>query len=92
MNLVIIGNVRTNGETIKKVSSLMIEAGINVRYPTEDDDNLETGMVIQETFERIDWCDFALAIPKEGITFGISTTYELTYARKRGKPVLIYYG
>lgn len=92
MNIVVIGNTKTNGETIRKIATMLIDSGVSVRYPSEE--GLDTGeeVNIEETFDRVDWCDCVIAVPREGITFGYATTYEMTYAKHVNKPVLIYYG
>lgn len=91
MNVVIIGNPSTNGDRIKELATSLSEGGVNVRYPTIDAlDTTEDASII-ETFERIDWSNFVIAVPKEGLAFSAKTTSELAYAKHCKKPVLIYY-
>lgn len=89
MNIVIIGNPRKSGDKIKTLATELSEAGINVRYPAEN--SLDSTEDIKETYERIDWSDFVIAVPVEDITFDYSTTSSLAYAKHTKKPVLISY-
>lgn len=91
MNIVIIGNAKSNGEKIKNIASVLTEAGINVRYPTVDELDTSEDFSIIESFERIDWAHFVIAIPKEGLAFTQTVTSEVAYAKHCKKPVLIYY-
>ena len=91
MNIVLIGNPKTNGETIKEIAGTLTDAGISVRYPTGDSLDIGEDVAIIETFERIDWADFVIAIPKNGLTFNQSTTSEIAYAKHRKKTVFIFY-
>lgn len=91
MNIVLIGNPKTNGDTIKEIAAKFVDAGMNVRYPTVDE--LPTGedVAIIETFERIDWADFVIAIPRDGLSLNYATTSEIAYAKHKHKAVFLYY-
>lgn len=91
MNAVIIGNPKTNGEKVKDIATMLTEAGINVRYPTIDTLETSEDFSIIETFNRIDWSNIVIAIPREGLTFGPTITSEIAYAKHSKKPVFIYY-
>lgn len=91
MNIVIIGNPKRCGDKIKEIAAVLTESGINVRYPTSDMLETNDDLNIQETFSRIDWADFVLAIPREGLGFDHSTMGEVAYAKHVRKPVFVYY-
>lgn len=91
MNIVLIGSPKTSGEKIKEIATTLTDAGINVRFPTVDMVDIGDTNAMIETFERIDWADFVIAIPREGLTFTSSTTSEIAYAKHKKKAVLIYY-
>lgn len=84
MNIVLIGNMKTNGEKIKAIAEKFSETGINTRYPSEHFDMIKA-------FENIDWADHVIAVPREGLTFDHSTDSEISYAKYRKKDVFIYY-
>lgn len=88
MNMVIIGNPSTSGDRIKEVATELIASGINVRYPSSDAVEEESAI---ETFERIDWSNFVIAIPRDALNFDTSTANYLAYAKHTKKPVFIYY-
>lgn len=91
MNIVIIGNIKTNADDIKSIAEKLAEAGIGVRYPAFDMPDVSADSEMVAAFERIDWADFVIAIPRDGLTFSHATTSEIAYAKYRKKPVLIYY-
>lgn len=91
MNIVIIGNPKRCGDKIKEIAAVLTESGINVRYPTSDTLETNDDLNIQETFSRIDWADFVLAIPREALGFDQSTMGEVAYAKHVRKPVFVYY-
>lgn len=88
MNMVIIGNPSVNGEEIKTIATELTESGINVRYPSSD--TVEELSAI-ETFERIDWSNFVIAVPRDALNFDAATANYLAYAKHTKKPVLIFY-
>lgn len=85
MNIVLIGNMKTNGDKIKAIAEKFSITGITARYPSGQSD-------IIKAFENIDWADIIIAIPREGLTFDHSTDSEISYAKYRRKDVFIYYG
>lgn len=93
MNIVIIGNAKNQSisEKITSFASTLVEAGLNVRYPSSDSLDTAEDLNFQETFSRIDWADIVLAIPKEGLSFAHSTMSEVAYAKHVKKPVFVYY-
>lgn len=93
MNIVILGNAKTPSvsEKITAIASTLVEAGLNVRYPSSDTLETAEDLNFQETFGRIDWADMVLAIPKEGLSFAHSTMSEVAYAKHVKKPVFVYY-
>lgn len=88
MNIVIIGNPKASSECIKEIAESFTEAGINVRYPSVDSIEQNSAM---ETFERIDWSNFVIAIPKVDLNFDSATAIYLAYAKHMNKPVFIFY-
>lgn len=92
MNVVIIGNPKTNSEVLKSIAGKLTEAGLSVRYPTVEMLDLGEDSAIIETFERIDWADMVIAVPKEGLVFNHTITSEIAYAKHKQRPVFIYYG
>ena len=90
MNVVIVGNLKTNGDTIRGISETLTGSGINVRYPTDGLTSSDDASAI-DIFERIDWADIVIAVPKNGLTFTQSTSLEISYAKYRKKMVLILY-
>lgn len=93
MNIVILGNAKNPSvsEKITAIASTLVEAGLNVRYPSSDVLETAEDLNFQETFGRIDWADMVLAIPKEGLSFAHSTMSEVAYAKHVKKPVFVYY-
>lgn len=93
MNIVILGNAKnvSVSEKITSIASTLVEAGLNVRYPSSDSLDTAEDLSFQETFGRIDWADMVLAIPKEGLSFAHSTMSEVAYAKHVKKPVFVYY-
>lgn len=93
MNVVILGNAKnvSVSEKITSIAALLVEAGLNVRYPSSDTLETAQDLNFQETFGRIDWADMVLAIPKEGLSFAHSTMSEVAYAKHVKKPVFVYY-
>lgn len=93
MNIVILGNAKNPSvsEKITSIASSLVEAGLNVRYPSSDTLETAEDLNFQETFGRIDWADMVLAIPKEGLSFAHSTMSEVAYAKHVKKPVFVYY-
>lgn len=84
MNIVLVGNAKTNGDQMKEISEKLTGAGLGVRYPSEHSDMIKA-------FENIDWADYVIAVPREGLTFDHSTDSEISYAKYRKKAVFIYY-
>lgn len=91
MNVVIVGNPKTNIEEIKAIAASLTDSGFSVRYPTVEMLEISEDSAMVETFERIDWSDVVIAVPREGLTFGHMTTSEIAYAKHKKKAVLIYY-
>lgn len=91
MNITIIGNPQRNGDTISALATTLTEAGINVRYPAENALNTTEDISLEETFDRIDWSDWTIIIPIEGISFDRSSTGAMAYAKHIHKPIFIYY-
>lgn len=91
MTIVIVGNPKTNGETITSLANSLSEAGLNVRYQTRDDISAAEDLGIMQSFERIDGADLVIAIPRDGLNLDYTTTSEIAYARHAKKPVLLYY-
>lgn len=91
MNVTIVGNPKNSSEKMKKIETRLTDASVNVRHPAMEGLDTADGYDIIETFERIDWCDWVIAVPLEGLTFGQQTTSELAYAKHAKKPVFIYY-
>lgn len=92
MNIVIIGSPKSNAEEIKTIAAKLTDAGMNVRYPTVEMLDIGETSAMVETFERIDWSDFVIAIPKEDLAFTHTTSAEISYAKHKKKAVFIYYG
>ena len=91
MNVTIIGNQKTNGDIIKGISDIFINSGADVRYSSDDGIVSSEDSVAIESFERIDWSDIVIAVPKSGLTFAQSVLMEVTYAKYRKKKILIFY-
>lgn len=91
MNVAIIGNPKVSAEKMKQISTRLMDINVNIQHPPLD--GLDTGddYDIIDTFKRIDWCDWVVAVPREGLTFSQQTTSELAYARHAAKPVFIFY-
>lgn len=85
MNIVLIGNMKTNGDKIKAIAEKFSATGIAAKYPSDHSDMINA-------FENIDWADLVIAVPREGLTFDHSTDSEISYAKYRKKEVFIYYG
>lgn len=95
MNIAIIGNPKLNSSTISKLSEKLTASSNIVKVPiiadyTAEDRAIDAELV--EGFERIDWADMVIAVPKCGLAFTHDITAELAYARYKKKTVFIYYG
>lgn len=92
MNVAIIGNIRSNAAMISKLSEKITGSGNTVKCPPESvaSDSVDAELI--ESFERIDWADMVIAVPKVGLAFTHDTTAELAYAKHKRKTVFIYYG
>ena len=91
MNVAIVGNPKISSEKMNQIAARLTDANINVRHPDMEGLDRADNYDIIETFERIDWCDWVIAVPREGLTFGQQTNSELAYAKHAKKPVFIYY-
>ena len=91
MNIVIVGNPKTNDEIIKSLANSLSEEGLHVRYPTLSDSPADGDLGIIQAFERIDWANLVIAIPRDGLNLEHSTTSAIAYAKHAKKPVLLYY-
>ena len=91
MNIVIVGNPKTNSETIKNLANSLSEEGLHVRYPTVSDSSADGDLGIIQAFERIDWANLVIAVPRDGLNLEYATTSEIAYAKHAKKPVLLYY-
>lgn len=94
MNIALIGSLKSNASTINSLSEKLTTAGNTVRTPSQNSNSAASTSVDSdfiESFERIDWADMIIAIPKEGLSFTHDITAQLAYAKHRKKSVFIYY-
>lgn len=92
MNVMILGNHKTNEDTIRYLSERLAAAGNTVRQSAQRSAETGEDSALIESFKNVDWADMIIAVPKEGLIFAHSITAEIAYARHKGKGVFIYYG
>lgn len=92
MNIMILGNERTNAETIKALSERLAASGNTVRISSQRTAEIGEDTTLMETFSNIDRSDIVLAVPKDGLIFSQSVTAGIAYTRHCKKAVFIYYG
>ncbi|MFR7477033.1 hypothetical protein [Frisingicoccus sp.] len=94
MKVFIIGSVGESENNIALVAGEFRNLGCDVRYVYKQEKPF--AKLVDAAFAIIDsWADVVVVVPKtitytSAVKVGEGTTYEIEYAKKCGKPVLVY--
>lgn len=75
-------------EDIKNVKKGFEELECEVVFYPKKQENRDIQDIIAECFDKIDCCDFVYVIHKYDGTIGNGVSYEMEYAKRKGKKIL----
>lgn len=100
-NIYIIGSISDNNknyiiECVKMTTAYLLndtfcdeKTSENLRY-VKPEPNKDIQTLISERYSNIEWADMIVAVTKPDGSIGVGTSYEIEYANRIGKFVVLY--